>query len=293
MDVGRRLARRADDRLRSARGHLRGAARGRQGPGDHERARVRLASALFARRQDDRLHERPQRHRERLAHGRRRQEPGSAHDREGLLRAQRRLDARRQLPDRAQGRGQARRHPARGALDLPSRGRRRHQADLFRRRQQRGRRRGLEGRQVHLLRGPRAQVQLHPEPGRRPLADLPLRPRARRELPGHGRIRRRRAARPLARRQDARLHLAPRRRHRHGRPRSRLGLGARPRARGDARRGRGLRPDGPVAQLRLHARRQGARLLERGQALAHGRREPEPSRRSRSRRPSSSSSRRA
>ena len=34
----------------------------------------------------------------------------------------------------------------------------------------------------------------------------------------------------------------------------------------DARRGRGLRADGPLAQLRLHARRQVARLLEREQA---------------------------
>ena len=42
---------------------------------DQARAGLRLPPALLARRQDDRLHERPKRHREHLAHGRRRQEP--------------------------------------------------------------------------------------------------------------------------------------------------------------------------------------------------------------------------
>ena len=71
--------------------------------------------------------------------------PQRPDDREGRLRPQPRLDAGRQLPDRAQGGRQARRHPARGALDVPpGRRRRRHQADRVRRPQQRRRRRGVE-----------------------------------------------------------------------------------------------------------------------------------------------------
>ena len=49
------------------------------------------------------------------------------------------------------------------------------------------------------------------------------------------------------------------------RARPRLGIRADPRARRDARRDGGLRADGPLARLRVHARRQVARLLQQGQ----------------------------
>ena len=64
-----------------------------------------------------------------------------------------------------------------------------------------------------LLLGAAAQVQLHAQSQRRPLADLALRPRSRGDLPGRRRFRRRRAPRAFARRQDAGLRLAPRRRY--------------------------------------------------------------------------------
>ena len=57
---------------------------------------------------------------------------------------------------------------------------------VFGRRQQRGRRGRLARRPLHLLLGAAAQVQLHPGPEGRALADLALRPRARRHLPGRG-----------------------------------------------------------------------------------------------------------
>ena len=55
-------------------------------------------------------------------------------------------------------------------------------------------------------------------------------------------------------------------------PRSGLGLEAHPRSGRDARRGRRVHADGPVAQLRVPARRQVSRLLEQGQdrAARHG-----------------------
>ena len=91
LDVGRRLARRADARLRPPRRHLH-AARSRAAPAKAITSGPAYDTqpALLPRRQDDRLHERPQRHREHLAHGRRREEPAGPHDREGRLRAQRR-----------------------------------------------------------------------------------------------------------------------------------------------------------------------------------------------------------
>ena len=106
------------------------------------------------------------------------------------------------------------------------------------------------------------------------LADLALRPHHGRDVPGDGGLRGRRAPAALARREAARLREPPRRKHRpgasrpgHGR-RERRGHGRPPR-----RAGR-LRPDRPLARLRLHARRRVARLLERGQDREAGPRDP-------------------
>ena len=70
----------------------------------HARAGVRLPSALFARREDDRVHDRPQRDRQPLADGRRREESARADDGEGRVRPLRDVDAGRQLPRRPERR---------------------------------------------------------------------------------------------------------------------------------------------------------------------------------------------
>ncbi len=228
-----------------------------------------LAAPLLPRRQDARVHERPQRHRERLARRRRREEPARAHDRERLLRAQplwtpdgQYILARKEDGKRAgippvelwmyhrEGGG--------GGIKLTS------SDDLS---NAGGAAVSPDGRSIYFsARLRKFDYVPNLDDGlwevRRYDRELA------RELPRRGRLRRRRAARDLARRQDTDLRVAARRRHVPRRPRSRGGLGADPRARRDARRDGGLRADGPLARLRLHARRQVDRLLEQGQARA-------------------------
>ncbi len=119
--------------------------------------------------------------------------------------------------------GEARRHPAGRAVDVPPRRRRRHQADLLGRHQQRlgpGRLAATAASST----SPRARARFNyiPDLSQRPLADLRGYDRPTGEtLPADERLRRRRAAGALAGRQDARLRQPPRRRHRAGRARPR------------------------------------------------------------------------
>ena len=166
----------------------------------------------------------------------------------------------RQLPGRPQGGRQARRHPARRALDLPPRGRRRHQADVLGRRQQRRRGRSPRGTAAASTSRRAAHASAtRPNLAGRPLADLSLRPRASpRRFPvteGFGGAVRPRA---LARRQDARVRAPARRRHRARRCATSRPAPSDPRARRHARRAGGLRAgatSGPATPSRPTARR--------------------------------------
>ena len=164
LALGRRLSRRPDARLRPARRPLHASDRRRGSPCPHHGAGLRHAAPLLPRRQDHRIHERPQRHRERLARRRRREEPARPDGREGHVRAHAGLDAGRHVRPRAQGRGEAGRHPAGGAVDVPPRGRGRHQADLHRRPQQRLGRRRVSRRALRLPVGAPGPLQLHARP---------------------------------------------------------------------------------------------------------------------------------
>ena len=83
MDVHRPLSRWHHPPLRPPRRHLHDAGGGRKGHGHHARSGVRLASALFAGWEDHRLHDRPQRDRQPLVDGCRREESALADGGEG------------------------------------------------------------------------------------------------------------------------------------------------------------------------------------------------------------------
>ena len=288
MDLGRRLARRQGTGFRSPRRHLHAIHRGGSGgcvsppssnsergihsrasersPRAHLRTRLGRAAPLLARWDHDRLLLGPRRHRERVADGRRRRPSPAPYLREGRLRPQPGVDTRRSLRRRPEGGRQAGGHPPRRAMALPPRGRRRDQARLLRRDEQLIGARLLEGGPVSLFLGPPAALQLHARSVAGLVADPALRPRHRREPAPHRRLRRRGAAGAVSRRPYADLHLAPRHRRRPGEPRPCFRSREGHRHRADPRRAGRLRPNGPLARLRLHARRRGHRLLEPRQA---------------------------
>jgi hypothetical protein len=272
----RRLAGRSHDRVRPSGRPLHGSLRGRGSPRAHVRPRLGLAAALLARRPHHRLHLGPRRDRQRLAHGRGREERPRAHAGEGLLRPHPRLDAGRLVRRGPQGGREEGGAAASGALALPPRGRGRHQAHELRRAEQRLGRRPLEGRPVDLPLDTQGPVQLHPRPHAGPLADLPLRPDDGRDLSGHRGLRGRGPPAALAGRKDAGLREAARQRHGPRAPRPRDRRRARRGHRPPARRAGGLRTARSVAGLRVHARRQEHGLLDRRQDPAARRREPTP-----------------
>ncbi len=97
LDVARRLARRTHDRLRPRGRSVHAADSGRQSHASHQWHGVRRSAALLARRQNNRVRERPQRLRESLDRRRGRRNAAGDHEGQGCTVPLARLDARRQV----------------------------------------------------------------------------------------------------------------------------------------------------------------------------------------------------